>query len=156
MSDRRPQHFDAWWNTLTDDQRRQAHDSVGHEVNVHLRESFLEAEIILVEAHLSDSEGVHRPVWLMPTAVADFIAERWQDHQATAPGAEQFRLKTRRVLNEFVADHHGAEVDAAVAGFTTDNADGECEIGAHPNVHGNAAREATGIDAQSFDLPTYE
>lgn len=154
--DSRPQPFDAWWNTITDDQRRNAHDSIGHEINDALRESFVEADIALVEAHLSDGDGGHRPVWLMPTAIADFIAERWQD-QATTRGAEQFRLNARKVLDEFVADHRSSQVDAPVTAFTTDDGDDpDREPEAHPSVHGNATREGTGIDAQSFDLPTYE
>lgn len=157
MFDSRSVPFDSWWDTLTDDQRRQAHDSIGHAVDDGLRESLLEADIFLVEADLSDGNGGHRPVWLMPTAVAEFITSSWQD-PTTAPGEEQFRINARKVLDEFVTDQESSRVDVAITGFTTDNVDADCGANpdTHPSVYGNTAGGGTGIDGQSFDLPTYE
>ena len=84
MFDSRSVPFDSWWNTLTDDERTEAHCSIGCEVNTGLRngESFVEAEIVLIEAELSDGDGSHR-----------------------APNAEPFRVNAHKVLDDFVADH---------------------------------------------------
>ena len=154
--DSRSQPFDSWWNTLTDDQQRQAHDSIGRDVHDDLRESLVEADIFLVEAELPDGNGAHRRVWLMPTAVADFITSRWPD--PTASRAERFRINAHRALDEFVTSHHSSRLDRPVEGFTPDDIDASSDRdwAAHPSVHGNAARRGTGINRQSFDLPTYE
>ena len=155
MFDSRAQPFDSWWNTLTDDQRRQAHDSIGREVNANLRESFVAAEILLIDAELSDDDGGPRHVWLMPTDVTDFITSTWAI-QSRAPDSEQFRINARRILDEFATDHETPQVDVSVNGFTTDTSPGDHDPQTYPSVHGNTGRVRTGVAGHSFDLPTYE